>query len=179
MHLNGDGHHRAKHDDAMLLMRGEDLNTLAPMSWHRWERRINSGITGKRSIQDAYQITQGQEVRSHFHGHIGLLNLTESFAPWFFDPNNPVLGSPDLSNADVFAFAFANKVGAFATYVHPIGDDGDPFAEDVIANIPLELMSDGVLEPKTGLELVCAWTSPLGTAGIVSPWLQCLAQMDG
>jgi TolB protein len=37
-----------------------------------------------------------------------------------------VLGNPDLTNSDVFAFA--NKVGAFATYVHPIGDDGDPFA---------------------------------------------------
>jgi TolB protein len=164
VHLNGDGHHRAKHDDALLLMRGEDLNTLAPMSWNRWERRIDSRIIGKRSIQDAYQIIQGQEVRSHFHGHIGLLNLSEPFAPWFFGPNNPLLGSPDLTNADVFAFA--NKVGAFATYVHPVAADGDPFAEDVIANIPLELLSDGVLEPKMGLELVCAWTSPLGTSDL-------------
>lgn len=103
-HLNGDGHHRAKHDDALLLMRGKDLNTLALMSWNRWGRLIDSGIIGKRSIQDEYQITQGQEVRSHFHGHIGLLNLTEPFAPWFFGPNNLVLGSPDLTNADVFAF---------------------------------------------------------------------------
>jgi TolB protein len=164
VHLNGDGHHRAKHDDALLLMQGEDLNTLAPMSWNRWERRIDGGIIGKRTIQNKSQIIQGQEVRSHFHGHIGLLNLTEPFAPWFFGPNNPLLGSPDLSNADVFTFA--NKVGAFATYVHPIGNDGDPFAEDVIANIPLELISDGILEPIMGLELVCAWTSPLGTAGL-------------
>jgi TolB protein len=124
--LNGDRHHRAKHDDALLLLQGEDLNTLAPMSWNHWERRINSGIIGKRIIQDEYLIIQGQEVRSHFHGHIELLNLVESFVPWFFGPNNPVLGSPDLTNSDVYAFA--NKVAAFATYVHPIGDDGDPFA---------------------------------------------------
>jgi TolB protein len=46
-----------------------------------------------------------------------------------------------------------------------VGDDEDPFsAEGNINGIPLELVSDGVLEPKMGLELVCAWTSPLGTS---------------
>lgn len=33
-------------------------------------------------------------------------------------------------------------------------------------SIPLELLSDGILQPKMGLELVCAWTSSLGTAEI-------------
>lgn len=162
-HLNGDGHQRATHEDALLQMQGEDLNMLSPMSWNRWERLIDSGIVGKRTTQEAYTVVQGQEVRSHFHGHIGLLNVTEPFTPWFFGPNNPTLGDPDLTNADVFAYA--NKVGAFATYVHSVGDDEDPFsAEGNINGIPLELVSDGVLEPKMGLELVCAWTSPLGTS---------------
>ncbi|MGS2720612.1 CehA/McbA family metallohydrolase [Paraglaciecola aestuariivivens] len=169
VHLNGDGHNRATHEDALLLMQGEDLHTLSPMSWNRWERRIDSQIIGKRTgkttnTQNHYQVIQGQEVRSHFHGHIGLLNLNEPFAPWFFGPSNPVLGDPDLTNADVFAYA--NKVGAFATYVHPIATDGDPFATDAIAGIPLELVSDGVLEEAMGLELVCAWTSPLGNANL-------------
>jgi TolB protein len=75
-----------------------------------------------------------------------------------------VLGDPDLTNGDVFEFA--NKIGAFATYTHPIGGDGDPFAKDVIANIPLKFLSDGELEPKMGLELVSAWTSPLGTGNL-------------
>jgi TolB protein len=75
-----------------------------------------------------------------------------------------VLGDPDLTNGDVFEFA--NKIGAFATYAHPIGGDGDPFAKDVIANISLKFLSDGELEPKMGLELVCAWTSPLGTGNL-------------
>ena len=162
-HLNGDGHQRASHEDALLQMQGEDLNMLSPMSWNRWERLIDSDIVGKRTTQDAYTVVQGQEVRSHFHGHIGLLDVTEPFTPWFFGPNNPTLGDPDLTNADVFAYA--NKVGAFATYVHSVGDDEDPFsAEGNINGIPLELVSDGVLEPKMGLELVCAWTSPLGTS---------------
>jgi TolB protein len=168
VHLNGDGHNRATHDDALLLMQGEDLNTLAPMSWNRWERRIDSELIGKRTTepngQGQQQVIQGQEVRSHFHGHVGLLNLTEPFAPWFFGPSNPVLGDPDLTNADVFTFA--NQVGAFATYVHPISSDGDPFEADAIDGIPLELVSDGVLESAMGLELVCAWTSPLGNTNL-------------
>jgi TolB protein len=107
---------------------------------------------------------QGQEVRSHFHGHVGLLSIKEPFSPWFFGHNFPALGNTDLSNADVFAHA--NKVGAFATYVHPIATDGDPFTDENINQIPLELVSDGVLEPHMGLELVCAWTSPLGTSSL-------------
>jgi TolB protein len=101
-------------------------------------------------------------VRSHFHGHIGLSNVTEPFNPWFFGPNNPTLGDPNLTNADVFTYA--NQVGAFATYVHPVSGDGNPFSEAAISSIPLELLSDGILQPHMGLELVCAWTSSLGTA---------------
>ena len=162
VHLNGDGHHRAEHSDALLLMKGEDLDYLAPMSWNRWERKIDKQIVGKRTNQGKHLIIQGQEVRSHFHGHVGLLNVKTPFSPWFFGPNNPQLGNTDLSNSDVFAYA--NQVGAFATYVHPISTDADPFAEENINSIPLELLSDGILEPNMGLEIVCAWTSSLGTA---------------
>nr|WP_241664561.1 CehA/McbA family metallohydrolase [Ningiella ruwaisensis] len=166
VHLNGDGHHRASHEDALLQMQGENLHMLSPQSWNRWERRIDQAIVGKISKAEggntAFWVQQGQEVRSHFHGHLGLINVSEPFYPWFFGPNNPVLGDPDLSNALVFEYA--NQTGAFATYVHPVSTDGDPFNEDNISTIPLELVSDGVLEDNMGLELVCAWTSPLGTA---------------
>ncbi|WP_250884069.1 CehA/McbA family metallohydrolase [Glaciecola sp. XM2] len=162
VHLNGDGHQRANHDDALVQMRGEDLNYLVPMSWNRWERLIDSDIVGKHTQHDAQHVVQGQEVRSHFHGHIGLLNVTEPHHPWFFGHLFPILGDPNVSNAGVFAYA--NKVGAFATYVHPVGDDGDPFADENLTSIPLELVSDGVLEAKMGLEIVCAWTSPIANA---------------
>lgn len=164
VHLNGDGHHRATHKDALLQMQGEDLNYLAPMSWNRWERRIDSQLVGTDTQLKNQQIVQGQEIRSHFHGHVGLLNVKEPFSPWFFGHYFPALGNTDMSNSDVFAYA--NKVGAFATYVHPVVTDGDPFTEENINEIPLELVSDGVLEPHMGLELVCAWTSPLGTSNL-------------
>lgn len=164
VHLNGDGHHRATHKDALLLMKGEDLNYLAPMSWNRWERKIDKPIVGKVSVSENQTVAQGQEVRSHFHGHVGLLNVKEPFSPWFFGPSNPALGDTNLSNADVFAYA--NNVGAFGTYVHPIASDGDPFTEGGVNSIPLELLADGILQKSMGLEIVCAWTSSLGTAEV-------------
>jgi len=164
IHLNGDGHHRADHEDALRLMAGESLDHLAPMSWNRWERRIDRDILGKETTLDGRIVQQGQEVRSHFHGHIGLLNVEKPFAPWFFGPINPTLGEPDLTNGDVFEFA--EEHGAFATYVHPIITDKDPFSHLEDNPIPLELVSDGVLAERMGLELVCMWTSPLGNAAL-------------
>lgn len=164
VHLNGDGHHRADHDDALRAMAGEDLDQLAPMSWNRWERRIDRDIVGKTTRHDGRAVQQEQEVRSHFHGHIGLLGVESPFAPWFFGPNNPTLGNPDRTNGEVIAFA--DEYGAFATYVHPISEDADPFARLDEHPIPLELVSDSVLADRIGLELVCAWTSPLGNAEV-------------
>ena len=164
VHLNGDGHHRADHDDALRLLAGESLDHLAPMSWNRWERRVDRGILGQETTRDGRTVHQGQEVRSHFHGHIGLLNVETPYAPWFFGPNNPTLGDPDRTNGEVFDFA--DRHGAFATYVHPIGTDRDPFTHLEDNPIPLELISDGILAERMGIELVCAWTSPLGNAEV-------------
>ncbi|CAA9350051.1 MAG: Secreted protein [uncultured Lysobacter sp.] len=162
IHLNGDGHHRATHADALRLLAGEDLDQVSPMSWDRWERRIDAPLIGVETADAGRVVAQGQEVRSHFHGHVSLLGTERPFAPWFFGPGNPTLGNPDLSNGDVIAFAQANN--ALATYVHPIATDVDPFTRLKDAPIPLELLSDAVLADRVGLEMVCAWTSPLGNS---------------
>ncbi len=162
IHLNGDGHHRADHQDALRLLEGEDLDQVTPMSWNRWERRIDAPLIGLRTAGSGRVVDQAQEVRSHFHGHVGLLGTRKPFAPWFFGPRNPTLGNPDLTNGDVIAFAQAN--GAFATYVHPMDSDVDPFSQLEESSIPLELLSDAVLADRMGLEIVCAWTSPLGNS---------------
>jgi TolB protein len=162
VHLNGDGHHRADHDDALRVLAGEDLDLVAPMSWNRWERRIDAELVGRVTARDGRIVAQGQEVRSHFHGHIGLNGVSRPFAPWFFGPSNPTLGNPDLTNGEVLEFADAT--GAFATYVHPTEVEGDPFDSLEEGSIPLELVSDAVLAERMGLELACVWTSPLDTA---------------
>lgn len=162
VHLNGDGHHRATHEDAIRAMEGEDLDLLAPMSWNRWERRIDEAIVGRETVKDGRIVSQNQEVRSHFHGHVSLLGVEKPYTPWFWGPNNPTLGDPNRSNGEVLDFAQNN--GAFLTYVHPIGNDLDPFDNFEKNPIPLELVSDAVLGERIGLEMVCAWTSPLGNS---------------
>lgn len=162
VHLNGDGHFRATHKDAIRAMKGEDLNLLAPMTWNRWERRIDEAVLGQETVVDDRIVTQSQEVRSHFHGHVSLLGVEEPYSPWFWGPNNPTLGDPNRSNSEVLDFA--QDTGAFLTYVHPIGGDSDPFDPSVRNPIPLELVSDAVLGERIGLEMVCAWTSPLGNS---------------
>ena len=162
VHLNGDGHHRATHEDALRAMAGEDLDLLAPMSWNRWERRMDASLIGQETIQNGRIVVQGQEIRSHFHGHVGLLGVETPYSPWFWGPNNPTLGDPDRSNGEVVDFAA--RTGAFATYVHPIGEDTDPFDQLDKNPIPIELISDAVLAEHIGLEMVCAWTSPLGNS---------------
>jgi TolB protein len=90
------------------------------MSWNRWERRIDASILGKETIKDGRIVVQSQEVRSHFHGHVSLLGAKEPYSPWFWGPTNPTLGDPDRSNGEVVDYA--DRTGAFTTYVHPIGD---------------------------------------------------------
>jgi len=164
VHLNGDGHHRATHEDALRAMAGEDLDLRAPMSWNRWERRIDASILGKETVKDGRIVVQSQEVRSHFHGHVSLLGTDKPYAPWFWGPNNPKLGDPDRSNGEVLDYA--DQTGAFTTYVHPISDDSDPFDQLDNGPIPIELISDAVLAERIGLEMVCAWTSPLGNSQV-------------
>lgn len=164
VHLNGDGHHRATHKDALRAMAGEDLDLLAPMSWNRWERRIDAPLIGLETIKNGRIVIQSQEVRSHFHGHVSLLGSEQPYAPWFWGPRNPTLGNPDRSNGEVVEFA--DRTNSFTTYVHPISDDSDPFTHLEDNPIPVELVSDAVLADRIGLEMVCAWTSPLGNSQV-------------
>ncbi|EAQ96582.1 CehA/McbA family metallohydrolase [Congregibacter litoralis] len=161
-HLNGDGHNRANHGHALRVQKGESLHHMSPMSWNRWERKIDRELLGTQTRSEGFVVSQGQEVRSHFHGHIGLVGVQEPFAPWFFGPRNPTLGDPDLSNGMVFDYARDRNL--FPIYVHPASADEDPFSPALIARLPIELVSDAVLEDNFGLETVIGWSSPLGTS---------------
>ena len=163
VHLNGSGVNELELQDLLLLMQGEDLDFAAPMAWNQYNRFIDSERVGqKASAKDGTTALLSQEVRSDFHGHIGMIGATTAFQPWFFGPTVPVYGNRDLHNGLVSPFAKAQ--GALATYVHPVGEHADPF-DDLSANeLPYELVLDGVLSDGMGLEIVCQWTSPLGTS---------------
>ncbi|NHK26620.1 CehA/McbA family metallohydrolase [Parvularcula flava] len=164
IHLNADGPHRMAPTDLLPLMAGEDLDQVAPMAWNRYSRQVDEFMVGERATQGDMTVAMSQEVRSNFHGHVGLIGVGEPFYPWYFGPDTPRFGSPDRTNGDVIAYA--TETGALPTYVHSVGSHDDPFAEDVPRGIPLEMISDTVLSPETGIELVCMWTSPLGTAEV-------------
>lgn len=164
VHLNGDGQHRSTHQDMLRLISGEDLDQINPMSWNRWERGIDIPIIGEQTSRDGHTVDQSQEVRSHFHGHVGLSRTDVAYRPYFFGPQNPSFGDTDQSNAK--AIEFADHHGGFATYVHPMSGDEDPFVDPAASDIPLELVADGVLAKRLGLEIVCAWTSPLGNSAL-------------
>ena len=164
VHLNGDGQHRATHENMLRLLAGEDLDQINPMSWNRWERGIDMDLIGQQTTRDGRTVDQSQEVRSHFHGHVGLSRTDTAYHPWFFGPNNPRFGDSDQSNAGVIAFA--ERHAALATYVHPGAGDDDPFDDLDASQIPLELVSDGVLAERIGLEIISGWEGALGNAAL-------------
>lgn len=163
IHLNASGVNELELEDLLLPMQGEDLDYAAPMAWNQYNRFIDMDRVGqKASASDGTTTLLSQEVRSDYHGHIGMIGATKSFQPWFFGPTVPVYGNRNLHNGLVNPFAIAQ--GALATYVHSVSGDTDPF-DDLSANgLPQELVIDGVLSDGMGLELVCQWTSPLGTS---------------
>lgn len=163
VHLNGSGVNELDLDDLLLPMQGEDLDFSAPMAWNQYNRFIDADRIGQKAeAADGTAAWLTQEVRSDYHGHVGMIGASEAFQPWFFGPTNPVYGNRDLHNGLVNPFARAQ--GALATYVHPVGGDSDPFLDLAANGLPLELVVDGVLSDGMGLELVCQWTSPFGTA---------------
>ncbi len=165
VHLNADGVYRMTLADTLPLLAGEDLDQLFPMSWNRLDRYVDEPLLGESlTSPEGYSVQQSQEVRSNFHGHVGMIGARKAFFPWFFGPKMPRFGSADRSNGEAMAFAEQNDI--LPTYVHPIALPQDPF-DDLAANpIPLELVSDAVLSDNIGIELVCMWTNPLGIAEV-------------
>lgn len=163
VHLNGSGVNDLALKDLMLPMQGEALDYAAPMAWNQYNRFIDADKIGQRaSANDGTTAMLSQEVRSDYHGHVGMIGATKAFQPWFYGPTTPIYGNRDLHNGLVNPFA--KDQGALATYVHPVEGDSDPFSDLAGNELPLELVVDGVMSDGIGLELVCQWTSPLGTA---------------
>lgn len=165
IHLNASGVHELDLDDLLPLMLGERLDYAAPMAWNQYNRFVDADRIGDVArAPDGTTAMLSQEVRSDFHGHVGMIGASETYHPWFFGPGVPVYGDRDLSNGPVIPFA--QDQGALPTYVHPADGDEDPFDLDNEAYFPYELVVDGVLADGLGLEVVCQWTSPYAAAAM-------------
>ena len=164
LHLNYDGPYRHVTQGIEPLVAGENLDIATPQAANLHNRLMDQEFLGETlRAPNGSLIKFAQEVRSHFHGHIGVVGPTQFYFPWFWGPGYPALNNGNLSNASVFEFvnSFKHSIG---TYVHPVAYNVNPFDGENASSIPLEFIPDSILSDHVGLELVCAWSDALGTS---------------
>ncbi|MCA6079075.1 CehA/McbA family metallohydrolase [Fulvivirga sedimenti] len=158
-HLNYGGTYQLDTEDLVLPMKGEQLDVGFPLLANLHNRFLEQDLWGQEYTKGP-MIFYGQEVRSHFLGHLGLIGTSELFWPWIWGPGYQVYGTDDRLNSEVLHFA--QDKGGLAGYVHPVADK-DPFTEEGMTGIPVSLVADGVLGEADWLEVACLWTDEIGT----------------
>lgn len=161
-HLNYGGPYRLHPEDLHRVMAGEALDVATPLVANLHERLGEQHWFGWAAAGEGSVVRFGQEVRSHFLGHIGMIGTEDLYWPWVWGPGYQVYGQEDRTNAEVTAFA--RRQGGLASYVHPAG--ANPFADPAAPGLPLELVADGILGDVQALEVACLWTDELGTAEV-------------
>jgi TolB protein len=162
-HLNYGGPYLLAPEDLLSMVAGEGLDVATPLVANLHNRYEDEQHWGWEQTEGLPFMTFGQEVRSHFAGHVGLVGIHELFFPWIWGPGYEVFRDDDRSNAE--ALAHARRQRGIGAYVHPVGVR-DPFAEGNERSIPLEMIPDGVLGDLEAVEVVCLWTDELGTSEV-------------
>jgi TolB protein len=161
-HLNYGGIYTLEPDDLLPMMAGENLDVGTPLVANLHNRFEYQSMFGWQRDGELPLIQFGQEVRSHFLGHLGLLNTETLFWPWIWGPGYQVYSTDDRPNAEPLAHARAE--GGLAGYVHPAGED--PFGPGRVGRLPVLLAVDGVLGNMDWLEVACLWTDELGSSDV-------------
>ncbi|CAN5852184.1 hypothetical protein BH23GEM7_BH23GEM7_34930 [soil metagenome] len=161
-HLNYGGQYRLEPEDLLPILRGEGMDVATPLVANLHDRFGEQGFWGWKTGGEPPLIEFGQEVRSHFLGHVMLMGIEQLFWPWIWGPGYQVYGADDRTNAQ--ALQHARRQDGMGIYVHPVSRP-DPFAQET-PPIPLELIPDAVLGDMDGIELVCLWSDELGTAEV-------------
>ncbi len=162
-HINYGGPYVLKPEDLYPLMAAEDLDAAMPMAANLHTRYTDPAYLNWKKADKPPLVHLTQEVRNHFLGHLGLIQMGAPFAPWFYGPGYPVTSHLDLPNAEVLAHG--RQTGAFVTYMHPFGVP-DPFNPEAIASIPNSLVADLVMGRADGLEMSCLWVNELGVSSL-------------
>ena len=162
-HLNYGGQYDLDPTDMVPKMAGEALDMATPLLANLHNRYEDQHLWGWEKADASPFIRFGQEIRSHFLGHIGLIEIPELYWPWVWGPGYEVYGGDDRTNAEVLEFAHGH--GGMGYYVHPVSSP-DPFGEIGWGSVPVELVADAVLGDVDLLEIVCLWSSFEGTAAL-------------
>ncbi|MYF60721.1 MAG: hypothetical protein F4179_03455, partial [Gammaproteobacteria bacterium] len=171
-HLNYGGPYDLAPADLVPMMRGEALDVATPLLANLHNRFEDQDLWGWERAGEGPLIRFGQEVRSHFLGHVGLIGIGDFFWPWVWGPGYQVYGTDDRENAE--ALGHARSRGGFGYYVHPVSTRGaeraEPWSEvpfDGLApSVPIELVADAVLGDLDALEVVCLWSDETTTTQV-------------
>lgn len=161
-HLNYGGTHRLTPDDLVLPMRGEALDVATPLLANLHNRFLEQNLWGWLRAEPP-MILFGQEVRSHFLGHIELIGTDELFWPWVWGPGYQLYSADDRTNAEVLRFA--RNQGGLGGYVHPVAVE-DPFTPENYGQVPVGFIADSILGEVDLVELACLWTDEIGTGAL-------------
>ena len=162
-HLNYGGPYWLLPNVLEPMARAEGMDVLTPLLANLHSRFEDQDRFAWRNVATPPFIAWGQEVRSHFLGHIGLVGTDELFWPWIWGPGYQVHGHDDRANHEVLAHA--RRQGGVSSYVHPIVG-GDPFTEAGLARIPVEMVADGILGEFDTIELACLWSDEIGSMAL-------------
>jgi len=161
-HLNYGGTSQLDLKDIQLDLRAEDIDMAFPLVANLGNRFLQQELFGSKN-EEIPMISFGQEVRSHFLGHLNLLGTKELYWPWVWGPKYDVYGADDRLNAA--PLRFARDQGGLGGYVHPVAIK-EPFKKGGGSSIPIGLVADAVLEEVDMLEIGCLWTDEIGTASL-------------
>lgn len=163
-HLNYGGVTRLSPDDLELMIAGEDMDLGTPLMANLHHRRNDTEFFTDRRVDGIPAILFGQEIRSHFLGHLGLIGIESPFWPWFWGPGYPVYEADDRPNLE--ALSHSRRQGGVSAYMHPVSIP-DPFgSENGLGRIPISVIPDALLGDVDTLEVACLWTNEFGTADL-------------
>ena len=161
-HLNYGGQYRLEPEDLIPMLRAEDVDVATPLIANLHNRFGDQPLWGWEHLAEPPLVRFGQEVRSHFLGHVGLIGTDRLFWPWVWGPGYQVYGRDDRTNAE--PLEFARQQDGLGSYVHPVSRPG-PFAQED-PPIPIELIADAVMGDLDALEIACLWSDELGTSDV-------------
>jgi len=161
-HLNYGGTYQLNPQDIKIDLKAEEIDIAFPLVANLGNRFLEQELLDWKD-KELPIISFGQEVRSHFLGHLNLIGIDELYWPWVWGPYYDIYAKEDRLNAD--PLRFVSEKGGLGGYVHPVSVK-DPFGAGGASSVPIELTADVVLGEVDMLEVGCLWTDEIGTAAL-------------